>query len=128
MALHFDEWIKQEFGKGPFTVLIMLVEIGEGSVEPVASTFLHVIGDDVDWFAMKTTLDQAPHPWHGAAFFPARLAEPGPISDELARLRLHDLKQQVIEDRLALNRGAFFDGLGRLMQIEEDQPSRASLH
>lgn len=128
MALHFDEWIRQEFGKGPFTALIMLVEIGEGSVEPVASTFLHVIGDEVDWFAMQATLDQAPHPWQGAAFFPARLAASGPISDELARLRLHDLKQQVIEDRLALNKGAFFDRLGRLMQIEEDQAASSSLH
>ena len=128
MALHFDKWIKQEFGKGAFTALVMLVEIGEDSVEPVASTFLHVIGDEVDWFAMKATLDQAPHAWQGAAFFPARLAEPGPISDELARIRLHDLKQQVLEDRLVLNKAAFFDRLGRLMQIEEAGNAPSSLH
>jgi hypothetical protein len=128
MTLHFDEWVREEFGKGPFTVLVMLVEIGGESVEPVASTFLHVIGGDVDWFAMKAMLDQAPHPWHGAAFFPARLAEPGPISDELARLRLHDLKQQVTADRLTLNTGAFFDGLGRLMKIEEAPGQYPSLH
>ena len=128
MALHFDEWVREEFGKGPFTVLIMLVEIADESVEPVASTFLHVIGDDIDWFGMKTMLDQAPHAWHGAAFFPARLAEPGPISDELARLRLYDLKQQVTADRLVLNSGAFFDGLGRLMKIEEAPGQQPSLH
>jgi len=128
MARHFDEWVQEEFRKGPFTVLVMLVEIGGESVEPVASTFLHVIGDDIDWFAMKGMLDQAPHPWHGAAFFPARLAEPGPISDELARLRLHDLKRQVTADRLTLNSGAFFDGLGRLMKIEEAPGQHPSLH
>lgn len=128
MALHFDEWVQEEFGKGPFTVLIMLVEIGDESVEPVASTFLHVIGDEIDWFAMKAMLDQAPHTWHGAAFFAARLAEPGPISDELARLRLHDLKQKVMEDRLALNSGAFFDVLGRLMKVEEAPGQHSSLH
>ena len=78
-----------------------------------------MIGDDIDWFGMKAMLDQAPHAWHGAAFFPARLADPGPISDELARLRLYDLKQQVTADRLVLNSGAFFDDLGRLMKIEQ---------
>jgi hypothetical protein len=128
MTLHFDEWVQAEFGKGPFTVLVMLVEIGDESVEPVASTFLHVIGDDIDWSAMKGMLDEAPHPWQGAAFFPARLAEPGPISDELARLRLHDLKQQVIEDRLVLNTGGFFDALGRLIKIEEALGQHSSLH
>lgn len=129
MSLHFDEWVQQEFNNGPFTVLIMLVEIAEESVEPVASTFLHVIGDDIDWFGMKAMLDQAPHPWHGAAFFPARIAAPGPISDELARLRLIDLKQQVTADRLTLNNGAFFDGLGRLMKIEEASTGqRPSVH
>ena len=128
MALHFDEWLREEFGKGPFTVLIMLVEIGDESVEPVASTFLHVIGDEIDWFAMKAMLGQAPHAWHGAAFFPARLPEPGPISDELARLRLYDLKGKVTADRLTLNNGAFFDGLGRLMKIEESPRQRPLLH
>jgi hypothetical protein len=122
MAQHFDEWIRQEFGKGPFTVLIMLVEIGEESVEPVASSFLHVIGDDVDWFAMKAMLDRAPHGWQGAAFFPVRLAEAGPIADELARLKLLDLKEKVTADRLELNKGGFFDRLGRLIQIEEAHP------
>jgi hypothetical protein len=128
MALHFDEWVREEFGKGPFTMLIMLVEIGEESVEPVASTFLHVIGDEVDWFAMKAMLDQAPHAWQGAAFFPARLAEPGPISDELARLRLFDLKMQVTADRLALNGGAFCDRLGRLMKVEAADEQQPSVH
>jgi hypothetical protein len=128
MALHFDEWVREEFGKGPFTVLVMLVQIGDASVEPVASTFLHVIGDDIDWFAMKAMLERAPHPWHGAAFFPARLAEPGPISDELARLRLYDLKERVTADRLVLNEAAFFDGLGRRMKIEEELEQPTSLH
>ena len=128
MALHFDEWVREEFRKGPFTVLVMLVEIGYESVDPVASTFFHVIGDDIDWLAMKATLDQAPHPWHGAAFFPARIAERGTISEELARLRLHDLEQQVIEDRLVLNTGAFFDVLGRVMKIEEASGQHPSLH
>jgi hypothetical protein len=128
MALHFDEWVEEEFGKGPFTVLIMLVEIGDDSVEPLASSFLHVIGDEIDWFAMKAMLDRAPHPWNGAAFFPARLAEPGPITDELARLRLQDLQQQVNADRLTLNAGAFFDSLGRSLKIEAADAQSPSLH
>jgi hypothetical protein len=128
MKLHFDEWVEEEFGKGPFTVLIVLVEIGEESVEPLASSFLHVIGDDIDWFAMKAMLDQAPHSWNGAAFFPARLAEPGPISDALARLRLQDLQEQIAADRLTLNTGAFFDSLGRAIKIEAAEGQAPSLH
>jgi hypothetical protein len=122
MAQHFDEWVRQEFRNGPFTVLIMLVQIGAESVEPVASSFLHVIGDDIDWMAMKAMLDQAPHEWQGAAFFPVRLAEPGPISGELARLKLMDLKEKITADRLELNKGGFFDSLGRLIQIEVAHP------
>jgi hypothetical protein len=128
MALHFDEWVEEEFGKGPFTVLIVLVEIGEESVEPLASSFLHVIGNEIDWFAMKAMLDRAPHPWNGAAFFPARLPEPGLISDELARLRLQDLQQQVAADRLTLNAGAFFDKLGRAIKIEAADGQAPLLH
>lgn len=128
MALHFDEWVQEEFAKGPFTALIMLVEIGNESVEPVASTFLHVVGDEIDWFAMKGMLDGAPHPWHGAAFFPARLPAAGPISDDLARLRLLDLKEQVTANRLALNDGAFFDGLGRALKVEAAEGETHSLH
>lgn len=128
MALHFDEWIEEEFGKGPFTVLIVLVDIGEESVEPLASSFLHVIGDEIDWFAMKAMLDRGPHPWNGAAFFPARLPEPGLISDALARLRLQDLQQQVAADRLTLNAGAFFDKLGRAIKIEAADSQTPSLH
>lgn len=122
MAKHFDEWVRQEFLKGPFTVLLMLVEIGEENVEPVASSFLHVIGDDIDWIGMKAMLDKAPHGWQGAAFFPVRLAASGPISDELARLKLGDLKEKVTADRLELNKGGFFDVLGRRIQIEEARP------
>jgi hypothetical protein len=128
MALHFDDWVEDEFGKGPFTVLIVLVDIGKASVEPLASSFLHVIGDEIDWSAMQVMLDKAPHPWNGAAFFPARLAEPGPISDALARLRLQDLQQQVAADRLTLNAGAFFDRLGRAIKIEAADGQTPSLH
>jgi hypothetical protein len=128
MALHFDEWIRDEFGKGPFTALIMLVEIGEETVEPVASTYLHVIGDDIDWFAMKEMLDRAPHVWQGVAFFPERLSDTGPISNELARLRLNDLKEQVTADRLTLNGGAFFDGLGRKIKVEAAEDENPLLH
>ena len=40
----FDDWIVETFTRiGSFTVLIVLVEIGETSVSLLASSYLHVI-------------------------------------------------------------------------------------
>ena len=46
----FDDWIAAEFAeRGAFTVLVILVEIGETKVTPLCSTYFSVIGDEVDW-------------------------------------------------------------------------------
>ena len=45
----FDEWLATMVRQhGEFTVLVVLAQIGDRSVAPLCSTYLHVIGDEVD--------------------------------------------------------------------------------
>ena len=57
--------------------------------------------------------------WDGAAFFPTREAKGGLVPDELARKRLRELETALREDRLVLNKGAFFDVWGRNLEVRE---------
>ncbi len=119
MSADFDKWIVDEFARGPFTALILVLDIGEETVEPVASTYLHVIGDEVGWADMRKMLNGAPHKWNAAAFFASRNTGAGPVPDSLAKVRLLDIEERVTADRLELNNGAFFDKRGRRMVVEE---------
>ena len=56
--------------------------------------------------------------WDGAAFFPTKAANGGPVDNPTARLRLTELEAKVTEDRMILNEGHFFDTLGRRIKIE----------
>lgn len=115
----FDRWlagIVREHGK--FTALVILARIDERSVEPLCSTYLHVIGDEVDWEELKVLFAGAGQSWDGAAFFPTRARNGGPIDNPTARLRLAELEARVLENRLLLNEGHFFDALGRKIKIE----------
>lgn len=120
--LDFDEWIAEEFGRGPFTALILVLDIGAQTAEPVASTYLHVIGDDVRWADMSKMLAGAPNKWNAVAFFPSRDMG-GPVADRIAKVRLLDVEERVNADRLELNKGAFFDRKGRRLEIEEAEAS-----
>ncbi|MFD2237480.1 hypothetical protein [Aureimonas populi] len=112
----FNDWLRAEFSaQGDFTVLLILVEIGEPSVTPVRSTFLNVIGDEVRWKDMVELFDRSGAAWNGAAFFPLE----GLVPSQAARLHLRELEERVREDRRVLNEGHFFDASGRRMTIEE---------
>ena len=124
MLVDFDQWISEEFGRGPFTALILVLEIGERTVEAVASTYLHVLGNEIDWPTMKGLLSGAPHRWNAAAVFASRDETGGPVPDRLAKLRLADTEERVRADRLELNRGAFFNSDGRRMTVEEEDATR----
>ena len=46
----FDGWIAAEFAeRGAFTALVILLDIDGHKVMPLCSTYLSVIGDEVDW-------------------------------------------------------------------------------
>ena len=68
----FDEWFVGTFdANGPFTVLFVLVAIGETHVDLLRSAFLHVIGDEMRWPQMAFILDSAKVNWSGVVFFRA---------------------------------------------------------
>ena len=115
----FDEWLKSMVGQhGEFTMLVILTQIAERSVVPLCSTYLHVIGDEVDWDDITRMFAGSGQSWDGAAFFPTKARNGGPVDNPTARLRLAELEAKVTEDRMTLNEGHFFDNLGRLIKIE----------
>jgi hypothetical protein len=118
-ATEFDAWLQDLVVRhGEFTVLIVLMQIGERSVVPLCSTYAHVIGDEVDWHDMKAMLAGSGRSWDGVAFFPTKGEGGGPVDAATARSRLAELDAKVIEDRMVLNDGHFFDSEGRRIEIE----------
>jgi len=116
----FGRWIAEEFAAiGSFTALIVLVEISGTQVTPLCSTYVNVIGDEIEWSDMTVLFAGAGAPWSGAAFFPVTGADGGPVDNPTARIRLRELETRVDENRLVLNEGHFFDAWGRRMKIEE---------
>lgn len=118
LGTDFDRWLGKMFRKGPFTALIVLVRIAEPRVEPLRSSFVHVVGDEIDWGDIVLMLRGAGVNWDAAAFFPTREAG-GLVPDELASARLRELENALREDRLTLNKGAFFDVWGRNLQVQQ---------
>jgi hypothetical protein len=103
---------------GEFTALVILTEIGERRVVPLCSTYLHVIGNEVDWEDIKVMFAGSGRDWHGAAFFPTKGRDGGLIDNPTARVRLAELEAKVTEDRMILNEGHFFDVEGRRIRID----------
>lgn len=114
----FDEWFVETFDEtGPFTVLFVLVEIGETSVGLLRSAFLHVIGDEMRWPEMAALLDGAKVNWSGVVFF--RAGREGLVEDDEARSRLASLVRKLHEDRSLIGEGEFFNRDGLRLAIKE---------
>jgi hypothetical protein len=114
----FDDWLVATFARvGSFTMLIVLVEIGETTVSALASSYLHVIGDETRWADMVDLLSRAGVPWDGAAFFQAD--RDGLVDDEIARQRLASLTRHLRKDRSLLAHSDFFNAQGLRLKIEE---------
>lgn len=116
----FDHWLAAQFAEtGPFTLFILLMRIDERDAIPLKSSYAHLIGDETSWAEMRRLLDSARTPWNGAAFFVGLGQTGGPLPDAAAARRLKDVEADVTNDRLALNRGRFFDREGRQLRIDE---------
>ena len=114
----FDDWLVETFdATGPFTILFVLVEIGETSVGLRRSAFLHVIGDEMRWPEMARLLDGAKVDWSGVVFF--RAGREGLVEDDQARDRLASLVRKLHEDRSLIREGEFFNRDGLRLAIEE---------
>jgi hypothetical protein len=121
-ATDFDEWLVETFARvGPFTVLIVLVEIGETTAGLLRSSYLHIIGDETRWPDVLEMFAGAGAAWNGAAFYQADRA--GLVRDPVARLRLRSLMRHLEGDRSLLRHADFFDGRGLRLKIEEITPS-----
>ncbi|MGH6796827.1 MAG: hypothetical protein ACREDI_00380 [Roseiarcus sp.] len=117
-ATDFDDWLARTFRRvGAFTMLIVLVEIGETSVALLRASYLHVIGDETNWPEMARLFAGSGAAWNGAAFFQADRT--GLIGDALAKARLGSLVQRLKEDRTLLNEGEFFNNQGLRLRLEE---------
>ena len=117
-ATDFDDWLVQTFGRvGRFTMLIVLVEIGETSVALLGSSYLHVVGDETRWSDLMQLFAGAGAPWNGAAFF--RADRRGLVDDATARRRLASLGRHLERDRAILNEGEFFNERGLRLRLDE---------
>jgi hypothetical protein len=117
-ATDFDDWLVETFGRvGAFTMLIVLVEIGETSVALLRSSYLHVIGDETRWSDMARLFAGSGAAWNGAAFFQADRI--GLVDDATAKRRLASLARHLEVDRSILAHGEFFDARGLRLKIEE---------
>lgn len=115
----FDDWLNATFAlQGPFTAFIVLVEIRGTDVTPLASTYVHVIGTEIDWSDVTVLLAGSGRDWQGAVFFAEQDGVNGPLNAVKARLRLQLLETEIDTDRLHINKGQFFDPWGRRMKIE----------
>jgi len=120
-ATDFDEWLALTFARtGGFTVLIVLVEIGETTADLVASSYLHVIGDETRWPDMVRMFEEAGAGWNGAAFYQADRA--GLVTDAVARQRLQELMRHLEGDRSLLKHAEFFNPHGLRLKIEAVDP------
>ena len=120
MKTDFEQWLHAQFADtGPFTVFIVLVSIAGDEVTPLKSSYAHLIGDDMDWRAMKGLLERAGAAWDGVAFFVGLSHAGGPLPDTEAAHKLGEVEADVKTDPLVLNRGRFFDRKGRHMRVDE---------
>ncbi len=120
-ATDFDEWLVETYVRtGGFTLLIVLVEIGETTVGLLSSSYLHVIGDETRWPDIVRMFEGAGADWNGAAFFQADRA--GLVADPLARQRLQSLMRHLEGDRALLKHAELFDARGLRLKIEEIPP------
>jgi hypothetical protein len=116
----FEPWIKSAYREMQgFTALIVLVKIGEDTVTPVASTYVHLIGDDLCWSDFSALLSRSGQSWDGVAIFAESAKSGGPIPDALAKIKLREIELRLGEDRIHINEGHFFDVWGRRMRVEE---------
>lgn len=114
----FDDWIAEVFGRiGPFTMLIVLFAVDDRTVTPVASSYLHVLGDETRWADMPNMFAAAETGWNAAAFFQGD--RDGLVDDATARWRLSSLARHLKKDPLLVNRGEFFNAQGLRLKLEE---------
>jgi hypothetical protein len=114
----FDDWLVKTFAQvGWFTLLIVLVDISETTISPLASSYVHVIGDETRWTDIVELMSGAGVSWNGAAFLQAERT--GLVDDSTAQKRLSSLTKHLEGDRSILVHSELFNAEGHRLKIEE---------
>ncbi len=114
----FDHWLDATLEReGPFTMFLILFEEEPGTIVPIRSSYLHVIGPDIRWDELVDLISEVDTTWHSVGIFAAKAATGGPLPDVAAQQRLGTLQQAVIRDRLTVRKGELFDRLGRRLDL-----------
>lgn len=117
----FDDWLIATFAETEgFTMLFVLLGIGETRVEPLRAAWLHVTGDAARWSDMTAQFTGAGVDWDGVVFY--RAGREGLVPDAEARARLNALTRKLHEDRSLIREGEFFNRDGLRLQLEEIKP------
>jgi hypothetical protein len=112
----FDNWLVKVFAEvGWFTLLIIVVDIGEGTVSPLASSYAHIIGDETRWADIVNVMAVADVPWNGAAFF--RIGSGGFVDDAMAQEQLSSLTRNLEESPSLFRDSRIFDPNGGILSI-----------
>jgi hypothetical protein len=112
----FDNWLVSVFAEvGWFTLLIVVVDIDEGTVFPLASSYARILGDETRWADIVNVMTVAGVPWNGAAFF--RVGGGGFVDDTTAQERLSSLTRELEERPSLFGDSRIFDPNGRLLSI-----------
>ena len=120
-ATDFDDWLVATYAEvGAFTMLFVLVAIGETTVRPLRAAYLHVVGDETRWTDMEALFAGAGVDWSGAVFF--RAGREGLVADAEAKARLASLSKHLYEDRAIIQDGEFFNAQGLRLSLEERKP------
>lgn len=114
----FDEWVVETYREvGSFTILFVLVAIGETRVDLLRSAYVHVVGDELRWPDMAAMFVSAGVAWSGVVFY--RAGREGLVEDGEARARLAALVRKLTEDRSLIRDGEFFNADGLRLEIAE---------
>ncbi len=114
----FDDWVVSTYREaGSFTMLFVLLRIGETSVDLLRSAYLHVVGDELRWPDMVKLFRGAAVDWSGAVFY--RAGREGLVEDREAKSRLSSLVFKLNEDRSLIREGDLFNADGLRLTVEE---------
>ncbi len=117
----FDDWVAGAYGDtGAFTMLFVLLAIGETRVDLLRSAYLHVVGDDLRWPDMARLFAGAGVGWSGVVFY--RAGREGLVEDAVARARLAALVRNLHEDRSLIRDGDYFNAEGLRLSFAEIKP------
>ena len=120
MPTAFERWLLETFTReGSFTLFLVLFEEAPSTIEPIASSYLHVMGMELRWDELAALLGGSGMDWHSVAVFAAKDTTGGPLPDLEARHRLASLQRAVIRDRLTVRKGELFDRQGRRLDLQE---------